>query len=237
MRLGLLIAALLLARPGEAATAFNGSSQYGVIPEAGTTNSPVTVAAWLYSVATNATGWAWGIQCSSNNNAGFIIGQSSTGFFTGRGGDTSSSTTVNSTTPAIPNTWMHVALVGSTPSNRVIYVNGMPENTNTTSRNFAAANRVGAGARTSLTLANYFNGRVAAAAVWNVALTAAEIAALAGGGNSAAAVNPFRIRPESIVACPELEHDWNTAHSRNRVGTVMGFTNAPTPIAGPPLAP
>ena len=230
-----LIACLMIAIPVKAATSFNGTSQYGVIPEAGTTNYPVTIAAWLYSSATNATGWAWGIQCSSNNNAGFIIGQSSTGFFTGRGGDTSSSTTVNSTTPAVPNTWMHVALVGTTPSNRVIYVNGIPENTNTTARNFAAANRVGIGNRTSLTLANYFSGRIADAAIWNVALTTEEIASMAGGGNPAAGLSAIHIRPQSIVAYPELEFDGNTAYSRNRVGTVLSFTNSPTPIAGPPI--
>jgi hypothetical protein len=140
---------LLLARAAGSATAFNGSSQYGIVPGAPTTNAPATVACWLYSVATNATGWAWGIQCSSNNNCGLYLGQSSTGLWTARGGDTSAGTGVMSTSPSPANTWTHVAVVCFTPSNRVIYVNGIPEGTNTTSRNYAAADRAGIGCRTS----------------------------------------------------------------------------------------
>lgn len=226
---------LLLAIPAGAATSFNGTSQYGVIPEAGTTNYPVTIAAWFYSVVTNATGWGWGIQCSSNINAGFIIGQSSLGVWVGRGGDTSSSSSVSGTTPSLPNTWTHVALVGLNPSNRVLWVNGIPENTNTTARSFAAANRNGIGCRTTSTLANYFNGRIADVATWNVALSDDEIRTLSGMGNPTMAIAPYKIRPQSIVACPELEFDGNSAYSRNKVGTVMSFTNSPTPIAGPPI--
>jgi hypothetical protein len=87
--------------------------------------------------------------------------------------------------------------VFASTTSRTSYLNGTASTTNTTSNNPSAstfdvtdiANNQAASAR-----ANYFNGLIAEAGIWSVALTLAEIQSLAKG------VSPLMIRPASLIA-------------------------------------
>lgn len=96
------------------------------------------------------------------------------------------------------------AVLASTTS-RTPYLDGTAGTTNT------QTNNVGTG-QDRLTLATYLsgsspqellNGRLADAAVWNVALSADEIASLAKG------FKPTRVRPQSLVFYAPLIRDLN----------------------------
>jgi hypothetical protein len=87
-----------------------------------------------------------------------------------------------------------LAAVFSTTSSRTAYNNGTAGTENTNSlpapTNISAIG-IGYGARTNPF--GYLNGRVSECAIWNVALTSAEIDSLSKG------FKPTRIRPQSLV--------------------------------------
>ena len=218
-----------------AAVSLNGSSQYGVIAETPPTNYPFTIACWVYPTATNVQASAYGTATNANNNAGYQLIMNSSALPSFRVGDTSGTASAAGITPLPINAWTHLCGVGLDSTTRVIYVNGILEGTNTSSRVPAAVNRTVVGGRITGTPAQFWPGYLSDAATWNVALTADEVAVLSGLGNPTKAWAPVRVRPQSIVVAPELAHDGNGANSRNRVGTVLGYTNAPTTVAGPPI--
>jgi len=226
---------ILTALTAHGAVSLNGSSQYGIVEQVPPTNYPFTIACWVYPTATNALAMAYGACTNANNNAGYqliIAGSGIPGF---RAGDTSGASTGSGTTQLPINAWTHLCGVGIDATTRVLYVNGIAAATNTSSRVPAAANRTAVGGRITGTPAQFWPGYVSDAATWSVALSADEVAVISGLGDPTKAFAPIRVRPEAIAVAPELAHDGNGAHSRNRVGAVLGFTNAPTTVAGPPI--
>ena len=118
--------------------------------------------------------------------------------------------TSNNTTAAAANTtalfnlnnWNHVAGVFSSSASRTVYLNGGNSVTNTTSLAINASNTVRiAAAQTATSIGNYSNGYIAEVGLWNVALTAEEIASLAKG------MTPDKIRPQSLVFYAPLVRD------------------------------
>lgn len=91
------------------------------------------------------------------------------------------------------NSWNHAAGVYSSSTSRTAYANGTAGTANTTSVTPSGMDNVNIGVRWYTTLAEYFQGRVAEAAIWSAALTAAEIVSLNKG------FRPYRIRPQSLV--------------------------------------
>ena len=88
----------------------------------------------------------------------------------------------------------HYAGVFESSTSRTAYINGVVGATNTTnigSQN--AANTITIGARWNGSLGNYYNNDISEVGIWNVALTAAEIASLAGG------MTCDKVRPQSLV--------------------------------------
>lgn len=137
-----------------------------------------------------------------------------------------------SATPAMTNgVWYHVGGVFASNSSRTSYFNGADAVTNTTACSPAGAmNRTAVGAvyfGGTPTNASFppFDGDIAEVAMWNVALTADEMAMLALG------VSPLLVRPAALVAywpllgqtSPEIE-----LRGRNEL-TVTGATAAPHP--------
>ena len=104
------------------------------------------------------------------------------------------------------NTWHHAAGVWASTSSRAAYIDGGSKGTNTTLK-------TGSVNRTSISsiLYNgsryyYMSGRVAEAAMWDVALTDGEVAMLAAG------FSPLLVRPQGLVGYWPLggiygEHD------------------------------
>lgn len=231
----IFLALLLATVASHGATSLNGSTQYGIIEEKPPTNYPFTISAWVYPTVTNVQAVAYGACSNANNNVGYqlIINSSALPGF--RGGDTSGSSTASGVTPLPINAWTHLCGVGIDATTRVIYVNGISEGTNTSSRVPAAVNRTTIGARATTSVLQFWTGYVSDAATWNVALTSDEIATLSGLGNPTKAFGPRFVRPNAIVTYPEMAHDNNTAFSANKVGTVLSYTNSPPTTAGPPI--
>jgi hypothetical protein len=96
--------------------------------------------------------------------------------------------------------WTHAAGVFPTNNSRTAYCNGVAGTAETTAKTPTGIDRVDIGRL--ITTANNFGGDIAEACIYNVALTAAEIAALAAG------ISPLSVRPDALVAYwPLLDND------------------------------
>jgi hypothetical protein len=126
------------------------------------------------------------------------------------------------------NAWFHVAGVWAATNSRTCYVNGTAGTTNTTSITPVTVDNIAIGAwrRTLSAGVEPFTGSVAEAAVWDVALGAAEIASLAKG------LSPLRVRPQSLISYWPLV---GAAGATSGENDYMGI-NAMTAVADPPLA-
>jgi hypothetical protein len=92
------------------------------------------------------------------------------------------------------NTWQHFCSVFATTSSRTVYVDGTAAAENTTTiTGTKTMDRTALGVLIRPTPDQYFQGRLAECAIWNAALTAAEIASLAKG------MTPDKIRPQNLV--------------------------------------
>ena len=81
------------------------------------------------------------------------------------------------------------------------------------------------GARRATTIALHYTGRIADAAIWNVALTAAEIASLADG------MTCDKVRPQSLVFYAPLIRDLQDV----RGGLTITNNNTATVANHPPV--
>lgn len=96
-------------------------------------------------------------------------------------------------------TWTHGLAVFLSTTSRTIYMNGSNNATDTNSSNPTGAGSYSIGCELANNTAGaFFNGDVAEAAMWNVALDAAEINALADG------IAPSLVRPGSRVVYAPL---------------------------------
>jgi len=130
----------------------------------------------------------------------------------------------NSASAPSINTWSHAAGVFSTTSNRIAYLNGTAGTANTESRpNLANINSIGIGAVSRPTASEFLIGLSADVGIWNVALTAAEIASLAKG------MACDKVRPQSLVFYAPLARDLidvrgGRAITNNNTATVANHT-------------
>lgn len=103
------------------------------------------------------------------------------------------------------NEWAHVAAVFTSSSSRTVYLNGAAAATDTTTVSVAAITQIRIGCVTQVYSTGndgaFFNGDIADVGIWNVALTAAEIASLAAG------VACSKIRPQSLQFYAPLVRD------------------------------
>ncbi len=124
------------------------------------------------------------------------------------------------------NTWHHACGVEASATDRRVFIDGGSKGTNATSRSPANADRVSIGRIGDSTPAFYTSGRIAEVAIWNVALSDAEVALLAKG------FSPLFIQPHNLVAYWPLirddDNDWIG-------GFDLSAFNTPTVAAHPPL--
>lgn len=127
------------------------------------------------------------------------------------------------TTGATVNTWHHACAVFTSATSRAAFIDGGSKGTNATSNTPSTMTQTVIGKRANADLLAYFSGRIAEAAIWNVALSDMEVAALAKG------IAPPYIQPAALVGywplwalhSPEIDLTAN-----NRLMTVTGTVAA-----------
>lgn len=169
---------------------FNGadSETAAVASGAGATAAPLTLACWVNPDTVSGADGLVNLDDGDTSdvfllylNAGVITG------FVSVSGVTDSCT---AGTAIGTGAWSHAAVVFASASSRTAYKNGVAGTEATLSRTPAGivAIRLGSQAGT-----NFMDGKLAEVGIWNVALNADEVAALAKG------FSPQLIRPASLV--------------------------------------
>ena len=174
---------------------FTGVNRLGRGDAIGISAYPVTMAGWVYPDVTSNT---MVLMCiADTNNIGTqMIYVSSTGVVRGHSRNTGASTVVSSTTSYSAATWHHVGGVFTGATNREIWLDGGGYAQDTTNVTFdAGIDNLAVGQRVYNSTADLgLSGRAGECGVWDVALTATEMAILAAG------YSPLHIRPGNLIA-------------------------------------
>lgn len=175
---------------------FNGTTGVYEVSSAVVTALPITLACWFNADSAAVSGSMLAVSTSGGTGrvtitaAGTVAGDPVQAGTVTSGG---TATSVNTTTGYTVGTWHHACAVFASSTSRTVYIDGGSSATDTTSVNATGMNRTNIGARYSGTLGSYFDGKIAEAAVWNVALTAAEVASLAKG------FSPIQVNPQGLI--------------------------------------
>ncbi len=155
---------------------------------------PCTMAAWVYPDATGINHVAVGITDNSATNVIQLlwVNSSDQPVAQSRNGGTAVSA-VSGQTLTI-NTWAHICAVFTGDADRDIYVNGGNVVNDTGNETWGGSSNVtNFGRRVRATQDRYWSGRLAEIGIWNVALTAANVASLGAG------FIPLMVRPDALV--------------------------------------
>lgn len=105
-------------------------------------------------------------------------------------------------------TWHHICAVFAATNSRIAYLDGGNSGSNAGVSTDTGFDTVAIGARRDSSPGEYWSGRIAEAAIWNVALTVNEVGILALG------YSPLFVRPQSLVSYWSLIRD----EDQDRVG-------------------
>lgn len=184
------------------------SSEYLSVSSAALTVTPITMACWFFSHDSAPSDDQYLIDihntasdrfrdCFSLIASGFggsrfgIVGLHGTS-----GGSAQADTNAASGRVWQPFQWQHACAVFAADSDRRVFLNASDKATDTALEGAPSGlNVTTVGRQTSLATGAYVWGRIADAAIWNVALEDAEISLLAN-----LRARPWQIRPESLVA-------------------------------------
>ena len=175
------------------------SSQYLIGGSAPVTAEPFTMACWYRPTATPGSNVPLAIGGNTLGRCQLVL--QATSIQASRISDANTSATAVSVTAAnSAGVWVHTCGTYDTAGNNIIsWRNGVAGTPVTNPGTAMTLGRVTIGARLqSLVPGAYANGDIAEVGIWNVVLTAAEIAALAKG------IAPHRIRPQNLVFYPRL---------------------------------
>lgn len=166
-----------------------GSSQYLSTTSAPASGTPMTMAMWSRTSTVSQSSRMFAVSASSGhrNQIGRFNAQIQA---VSVGGSAQSAIADNQITT---NTWFHVAGTFASSTDRRVFFNGSQVGTSTASPGTQDAfDRINIGAG-GIPVGNYHTGDIAEVGVWNVALTAAEIASLADG------ITCDHVRPDNLV--------------------------------------
>lgn len=170
---------------------FNGSTDALTKASSEITAYPCTIAAWFNSDSVAANQLVAGVWSGGTNH---LFSLSITTASKVRAQARAGGTTVNadSTGTFSTGTWVHGVAVQTDSTHHLAYINGSAGSNVATSVSPTGMVRTEIGSG-SVGANNAFDGRIAEVGIWNVALTAAEIASLSSG------FSPLLIRPSALV--------------------------------------
>lgn len=175
------------------------SSQYLSTAIAPVTATPLTMACWnIRPTAALQILLAISDEGNANTRYSLSAGSTSGAFVIAHNGTTSGTATIGS---PLTNAWAHAAGVFTSPTSRTVYLNGSFVTNTTTVSDPASLDNLTIGARRNSSVLNLFTGSVAEVGIWNVALTAEEVASLADG------MTCDKVRPQSLVFYAPLVRD------------------------------
>lgn len=180
----------------EAARSFNGSSDFLNVAATPVTAYPLTLAAWFNSSNITVNQHILEVYDTAliSGHAIAALGAVAGDPVRARSFQNDLFAQASTTTGYSANTWHHAAGVFTSATDRAAFIDGGSKGTNANNRTPTGLDSVGIGRSFSGgTPAQYFNGLVAEAAIWDVALTDSEILQLARG------VSPMMVRPSNIV--------------------------------------
>lgn len=131
-----------------------------------------------------------------NQNAAVILANASEGLQF-RVADAGSNNTATAAASWVPDVWNHGCAVAAGATDRAVFLNGGNKGTSTTSRTPSGIDRFSLGRWDNGGAAQNIPSTtlLAEVAVWNIALTEADVAMLGAAGAS-----PLRVRPSALVA-------------------------------------
>lgn len=179
---------------------FDGSTHYlqSGANTAGFANEPLTFAIWFQADINTAAEQIFGTgeDASTNNAFRLLVRGDLAGdpvqFITRQ---TAADDTVNTSTGFTVGTWHHACGIAAATNDRRVFIDGGSKGTDTSTTDVAIGNSsISIGAwRANGSTFNPFNGRLAEAGIWTVALTDEEVLSLARG------MSPLLVRPQSLV--------------------------------------
>ncbi len=203
---------------------FNGTNQYLRLGTAAVTTTPITMACFVRIDSTFAQRRVMGLfyEAGTTTSGWSLDVAGATGLVQALTADSGSFATANSgAAVSTSGSWNHACVVFASASDRKAYIDGGSSGSNTTTKAPTSAPTntcIGAMVRSGGTAFTFVDGAIAEPAIWNAALTDAEIASLAKG------VSPALIRPESLVFYPPLVRDLTELVG----GTSLTAYNSPT---------
>lgn len=184
------------------------SSQYLSTTSAPVTAVPLTLACW-WRVANTSSAFALLALQDANAQSRFQLNVNGTTtpkrsvqtLAVDSSGNIASYVGINET-PYSANTWYHNCGVFQSLSNVSAYFNGVVGTSDSAATNEPTGiDQVLIGARYATSLGTYHDGLIAEVGIWNVALTADEVASLAKG------MTCDKVRPQSLVFYAPLVRD------------------------------
>jgi hypothetical protein len=183
------------------ALTFSGSGQYLLRTGAVVTAMPLTLAAWVNLSSLAAASTIINVSSSTADDTYLIhysLGMTEMSALIENAAGTDDQSAAP-TTAIATGTWYHVCGVFTSSTSRTCYVNGTgavtsvvsiaPTSTNINNMSIGVSNAAATGGIDSPAF-----GTIAFPAIWNVALTAADVAALAAGAS------PKKVRPQGLVS-------------------------------------
>ncbi len=214
----------------------NGSSQYAWRAAPVANVAPFTVFAWYKTTSDAALQAIWGESQQAStaqywrlSAAGSIAGDPIRGDIRGGGTAATPQTTIGYTI----NTWQNALLLETSSSDHKVYINGGSVGSSTTDQTPTGEDKMGVGILPyNSSWANYFAGKLAHVAIWDIALSAPDIASLAAGAN------PLAIQAAHLIAYWPL---YNDANDDGGDGLNLALVGSPTfdtgdvpPVDAPP---
>jgi len=194
--------------------------------------APFTMACWVRSNDTTILQGAMGLFRAGSGNRYHILtldgaGTNQVQCTTREGSDIGTSATGT----YVVDTWHHIGGVWASGTSRTAYFEGVAGTANTLNATPTTIDGFAIGRVNDGTPSDPFSGNIAEAGFWDVALTANEMVALAGG------ISPLRVRSESLViyvplyglASPEPDYSSN--------GNDLTLNGTPSQDEHAPVAP